>query len=103
MHNILAFEYILSLPNDDDITHMNLFFISLKEYVGNNGDFFTFLKNIGAPKHDLVEIDLRSKKPARYIDVVVPVSEYWNVTTYGVSYIFIGIPITYYYYYLMKL
>lgn len=42
-----------------------------QEYVGNYGDFYLFLKNIGAPKHDLVEVDMRSKKPARKVEVVV--------------------------------
>ncbi|XP_055307556.1 prolyl endopeptidase-like [Sitodiplosis mosellana] len=41
------------------------------EYVGNEGDFFLFLKNIGAPKHHLVEIDITDKKPGRNFDVVV--------------------------------
>lgn len=29
------------------------------------------MKNIGAPKHDLVEVDMKSKKPAHYTEVVV--------------------------------
>lgn len=33
-----------------------------------------FLKNIGAPKHHLVEIDIMDKKPGRHFEVVVAVS-----------------------------
>ncbi|XP_031634997.1 prolyl endopeptidase-like [Contarinia nasturtii] len=80
---ILFDSQALSIANieslDEDIKFKRIFKINENisyEYVGNNGEFFTFLKNIGAPKHDLVEIDLRSKRlrskrPARYIDVVV--------------------------------
>lgn len=53
-----------------------MFFHTFKpkqDYVGNEGDFFLFLKNIGAPKHHLVEIDITDKTPGRNFDVVVPV------------------------------
>lgn len=51
------------------------FFLWIQEYVGNEGDFFLFLKNIGAPQHHLVEIDISEKKPGRRFGVVVPVSD----------------------------
>ena len=47
----------------------------MQEYVGNEGDFFVFLNNRGAPKHQLVEIDMTDKKPGRHFDVIVPVSD----------------------------
>lgn len=46
-----------------------------QEYVGNDGDFFLFLTNVGAPEHQIIEIDIRTKKPKKYCDVVIPVSE----------------------------
>lgn len=53
-------------------------FISLskQEYVGNDADFFVFLTNRAAPKHQLVEIDMTDKKPGRHFDVIVPVSRF---------------------------
>lgn len=44
------------------------------EYVGNDREFFTFLTNFGAPKHHLIEINIRSKKPGNHWDVAVAVS-----------------------------
>lgn len=49
-------------------------FLPNQEYVGNDGDFFVFLNNRAAPKHQLVEIDMTDKKPGRHFDVIVPVS-----------------------------
>ncbi|XP_055307555.1 uncharacterized protein LOC129571737 [Sitodiplosis mosellana] len=41
------------------------------DYVGNDGDFFLFLTNVGAPKHHLIEIDIRNKRPRNNFDIVV--------------------------------
>ena len=46
-----------------------------QEYVGNDGDFFLFLTNVGAPNHHLIEIDIRNKKPRNNLDIVVAVSD----------------------------
>lgn len=45
-----------------------------QKYVGNDGDFFLFLTNVGAPANQIIEIDIRNKKPKKYFDVVIPVS-----------------------------
>lgn len=60
-----------------------MFFISLfnpQEYVGNDGGFFLFLTNVGAPKHKLIEVDIRNNKPGKHIEIIVPVSEsiFWT-------------------------
>ncbi|XP_031634996.1 uncharacterized protein LOC116348227 [Contarinia nasturtii] len=41
------------------------------EYVGNEGEFFTFLTNFGATKNHVVEINIRSKIAGNHWDIVV--------------------------------
>lgn len=57
---------------------LNYVFISIQDFVGGHGDFLLFLKNIGAPKHHLVEIDATDKKPGHHFEVVVAVSRIFN-------------------------
>lgn len=52
---------------------------SKQKYVGNYGEFFLFLTNVGAPKYHLIEIDIWNKKPGSHPDVVVTVSEYFEL------------------------
>lgn len=50
---------------------------SKQEYVGNDGEYFIFLTNFRAPKHHLVEINIRNKINIWNVDVIVPVSEFY--------------------------
>lgn len=51
-------------------------FFQYQDYVGNDGDFFIFLTNVEAPKHRLIEVDIRNKISKNYVDVIVPVSNH---------------------------
>ncbi|XP_031638770.1 prolyl endopeptidase-like [Contarinia nasturtii] len=41
------------------------------EYVGNEGEYFTFLTNDKAPKHHIIEIEIGSKNPDKHFEVIV--------------------------------
>ncbi|XP_055322565.1 uncharacterized protein LOC129578284 [Sitodiplosis mosellana] len=76
---ILCDSHMLSVANietlDESITFKMVFGIfhgASYEYVGNDGDFFLFLTNVGAPKNHLIEIDIRNKKRRKCFDIVVP-------------------------------
>lgn len=45
-----------------------------QEYIGNDNEFFFFLTNFEAPKHQVIEVDIRKKINIWNVDVVVPVS-----------------------------
>lgn len=49
------------------------FFSSNQEYVGNEGENFFFLTNFGAPKHHLIEVNIRNHIDMWNADIVVPV------------------------------
>lgn len=57
-------------------------FRTKQEYVGNNGDFFLFLTNVGAPMYHVIEIDIRNKKPRNNVDVVVAVSNFKQLSPF---------------------
>lgn len=60
-------------------------FTSYQEYVGNDGDYFLFLTNVGAPMHKLIGVDIKNKKPRDNIDVIVAVSRSSLVSIKDVS------------------
>lgn len=55
-------------------TEFSFFFSLNQEYIGNYCEFFYFLTNFGAPKHHVIEVNVRNKVNMWNVDVVIPVS-----------------------------
>lgn len=45
-----------------------------QEYIGNDAEFFFFRTNFDAPKHRVIEVDIRNKNNMWNADVIIPVS-----------------------------
>lgn len=81
----MTLNFAFSCRFSSEIFDFEIFFS--QEYIGNEGDFFVFLNNRAAPKHQLIEIDMTDKKPGRHFDIIVPVSDVlskqnWNDIKY---------------------
>lgn len=72
--------YVSNRNDHSNCTISDILILSSKQkYVGNYGEFFLFLTNVGAPRFHLIEIDIWNKKPGSHSDVVVTVSDYFRI------------------------
>lgn len=61
----------------------SLLLLSLnQEYIGNDAEFFFFLTNFEAPKHRVIEVDIRNKTSMWNAHVIIPVNDVLHINDY---------------------